>query len=45
MSLQPTFTVRIRTEQAQDMDWMVQPDQITFHQALVCFQMFFSVYL
>lgn len=34
MALQPTFTVRIRTEQAQDMDWMVQPDQITFHQAL-----------
>ncbi|XP_052101658.1 dual specificity mitogen-activated protein kinase kinase 5-like [Mytilus californianus] len=34
MALQPTFTVRIRTEQEQDMDWMVQPDQITFNQAL-----------
>jgi len=41
MNVQPTFTVRIRTEQEQDMDWMVQPDQISFHQALVRF--FFSM--
>jgi hypothetical protein len=37
MNVQATFTVRIRTEQEQDMDWMVQPDQISFHQALVRF--------
>ncbi|XP_060063676.1 dual specificity mitogen-activated protein kinase kinase 5-like isoform X1 [Ylistrum balloti] len=34
MNSQPPFTVRIRTEQEQDMDWMVQPGEITFHQAL-----------
>lgn len=33
---QPPFTIRIRTEQEQDMDWMVQPNAISFHQALVC---------
>lgn len=31
---QPPFTIRIRTEQEQDMDWMVQPNAISFHQAL-----------
>lgn len=35
MNSQFPFTVRIRTEQEQDMDWMVQPEEITFHQALV----------
>ncbi|XP_060592923.1 dual specificity mitogen-activated protein kinase kinase 5-like [Ruditapes philippinarum] len=27
-------TLRIRTEQDQDIDWMVHPDEITFHQAM-----------
>lgn len=34
MNTQPPFTMRIRTEQEQDMDWMVQPREVTFHQAL-----------
>lgn len=34
MNSPPPFTLRIRTEQDQDIDWMVQPDEITFHQAL-----------
>ncbi|KAL3865518.1 hypothetical protein ACJMK2_042894 [Sinanodonta woodiana] len=34
MNSPPPFTLRIRTEQEQDFDWMVQPDEITFHQAL-----------
>ena len=37
MNSPPPFTLRIRTEQEQDIDWMVQPDEITFHQALVIF--------
>ena len=37
MNSPPPFTLRIRTEQDQDIDWMVQPDEITFHQALVIF--------
>jgi len=35
MSSAPKFTLRIRTEQEQDIDWRVDPDSITFHQALV----------
>lgn len=31
------LTLRIRTEQDQDIDWMVHPDEITFHQAMVYF--------
>lgn len=43
---QPPFTIRIRTEQEQDMDWMVQPNAINFHQALVCsIYLFFWMYL
>lgn len=35
MNSQPPFTIRIRTDQNKDiMDWMVQPDEITFRQAL-----------
>ena len=33
MNSLPHFTLRIRTEQ-QDIDWLVQPGEITFHQAL-----------
>ena len=34
-SVQPPFTIRIRTENNQDMDWMVKPDEVTFLQTLV----------
>lgn len=31
----PPFTIRIRSENNEDMDWMVKPDQVTFLQTLV----------
>ncbi|GFO50343.1 dual specificity mitogen-activated protein kinase kinase 5, partial [Plakobranchus ocellatus] len=34
---QPPFTLRIRTENYQDMDWMVKPDEVTFLQTLEVF--------
>ncbi|KAL5004193.1 hypothetical protein ScPMuIL_017649 [Solemya velum] len=34
MNTPPPFTLRIRTQNDEDIDWMVQPDEITFHQAL-----------
>ncbi|XP_045156807.2 dual specificity mitogen-activated protein kinase kinase 5-like [Mercenaria mercenaria] len=34
MNQSPQFTLRIRTEQDQDIDWMVHPEEITFHQAM-----------
>ncbi|XP_046330578.2 dual specificity mitogen-activated protein kinase kinase 5-like [Haliotis rufescens] len=30
----PPLTIRIRNDQDQDMDWMVQPDEVTFRQTL-----------
>lgn len=33
----PPFTIRIRTENNQDMDWMVKPDEVTFLQTLEVF--------
>ncbi|RUS77405.1 hypothetical protein EGW08_014824 [Elysia chlorotica] len=36
-TVQPPFTIRIRTENNQDMDWMVKPDEVTFLQTLEVF--------
>ncbi|XP_059177146.1 dual specificity mitogen-activated protein kinase kinase 5-like [Physella acuta] len=33
----PPFTIRIRSENNQDMDWMVKPDEVTFLQTLEVF--------
>ncbi|KAH9487860.1 Dual specificity mitogen-activated protein kinase kinase 5 [Bulinus truncatus] len=34
---EPPFTIRIRSENNQDMDWMVNPDEVTFRQTLEVF--------
>ncbi|GFS11475.1 dual specificity mitogen-activated protein kinase kinase 5 [Elysia marginata] len=36
-SKHPPFTIRIRTENNQDMDWMVKPDEVTFLRTLEVF--------
>ena len=34
---EPPFTIRIRSENNEDMDWMVRPDEVTFLQTLEVF--------
>ncbi|KAK0048963.1 dual specificity mitogen-activated protein kinase kinase 5-like isoform X1, partial [Biomphalaria pfeifferi] len=34
---EPPFTIRIRSENNQDMDWFVNPDEVTFRQTLEVF--------
>ncbi|XP_012944638.2 dual specificity mitogen-activated protein kinase kinase 5 [Aplysia californica] len=34
---EPPFTIRIRSENNEDMDWMVKPDEVTFLQTLEVF--------
>ena len=34
---EPPFTLRIRSENLEDMDWMVKPDEVTFLQTLEVF--------
>ena len=34
---EPPFTIRIHTENNQDMDWIVRLEEVTFRQTLVSF--------
>ena len=35
---EPPFTIRIHTENNQDMDWIVRLEEVTFRQTLVSFK-------